>query len=344
MRNRPGCPLLVALIATAGLSRALAADVPPLAEVDRIRVAEAFRLARSLGDRIWPDWGKAPFAVLLVAGEREILLRHPAPSADFVAAGDDALLDSPVWSRPRQFSPELLATFPAVGGLPTIVIGQAERTAARGSTRWVVTLLHEHFHQLQYSQPGYYDGVDALGLARGDRTGMWMLDYAFPYSAPPVREQFAALCRALAGVLLAQGPTDFAARLAVYLGEKQELRALLGADDYRYFTFQAWQEGIARYTEYHVARLAAADYRPSRAFRALEDFRRFDHDAGDLLAALAGQLGAMRLDQDQRTAFYAVGAAEGLVLDRARPDWRRRYFAEPFSLDPHFAALPARRP
>lgn len=58
-----------------------------------------------------------------------------------------------VGARKRQFRPEFLATFPAVGVVPTIVVGRGENTAARTSTRWALTLLHEHFRQLQYSQP-----------------------------------------------------------------------------------------------------------------------------------------------------------------------------------------------
>jgi hypothetical protein len=44
----------------------------------------------------------------------------------------------------------------------------------------------------------------------------------------------------------------------------------------------------------------------------------------------------VQLDKSKRTAFYAVGAAEGLVLDSARPAWRKQYFEEKFSLDKHF--------
>ena len=33
---------------------------PTLAEVDRIRSAEAFRLADALGNRVWPEWDEAP--------------------------------------------------------------------------------------------------------------------------------------------------------------------------------------------------------------------------------------------------------------------------------------------
>ena len=157
--------------------------IPP---ADRIRLAEGFRLADSLGQRLWPDWNSAPFAVLLVTPDREFLMRHPKPSQDFMVLGEDSVIGAQVWFRPRRFDIHLLATLP-VGGIPTIVIGRAESTQVQTSTPWVCTLLHEHFHQLQYSRPGYYSGVNALGLSRGDSTGMWMLNFPFPYDRADVR-------------------------------------------------------------------------------------------------------------------------------------------------------------
>jgi hypothetical protein len=35
--------------------------------------------------------------------------------------------------------------------------------------------------------------------------------------------------------------------------------------------------------------------------------------------------------------FYALGAGEGLLLDRVNPRWRRRYLVEKFYLDKYFA-------
>jgi hypothetical protein len=140
----------------------LAQDKPRVSDVDRVRLAEAFRMGAALGNRIWAGWSKAPFAVLLVTPEHEFLIRHPKPSADFKLVNYDPLLQSNVYYRPRTQPQNLLATFPIVGGIPTIVIGQAENTARKTSTPWVVTVLHEHFHQLQYSQPGYYPAVDSL--------------------------------------------------------------------------------------------------------------------------------------------------------------------------------------
>ncbi len=89
---------------------------PVLSAIDRTRLAEAFRLGDQIGDRVWPRWSKAPFAVLLVTSDTEFLIRHPQPSADFTKLGYDALLKSDVYYRKRQYDTGLLATFPAVGG------------------------------------------------------------------------------------------------------------------------------------------------------------------------------------------------------------------------------------
>ena len=46
--------------------------------------------------------------------------------------------------------------------------------------------MHEHFHQLQWAQPEYLKAIDDLGLSKGDATGMWMLNYPFPYDDPEI--------------------------------------------------------------------------------------------------------------------------------------------------------------
>ena len=323
-----------AVAGDAGLRR-----IPRLPEADRIRIAEAFRLADALGNRVWPGWDKAPFAVLLVTPDYEFLIRHPKPSRDFTPLGKDPVLKHPVWFRKRQFSPRLLATFPAVGGISTIVIGQAENTEAKTSTRWVITLLHEHFHQLQTSQPRYQAQVDALGLAGKDRTGMWMLNYAFPYTNAKVKEQFSALGKALGAALRARQPADFAAKLASYLEARKKFRSLLKSEDHKYLAFQVWQEGIARYTEYHLAALAAVRYKPSKEFQELKDYTPFKKVAEGIRSAMEKELASVQLDKAKRTVVYNWGAAEGLLLDRANPGGRKRYFEQPFSLDGHFRSI-----
>jgi hypothetical protein len=312
-----------------------AQDKPRLPDIDRVRLAEAFRIGETLGDRIWAAWTKAPFAVLLVTPENEFLIRDPKPSADFTLINYDPLLQSKVYYRRRTQPPNLLATFP-IGGIPTIVIGQAENTAKKTSTPWVVTMLHEHFHQLQYSQPDYYRQVEALGLSRGDQSGMWMLNYPFPYDWPEMKEHFSLLSRLLAEALQARNSSEFAAKLSAYLRQRDELGKTLSPDDYRYFSFQMWQEGIARYTEYRIAKLAAGKYKSSKAFRALKDYKPFDEVAQQIKRGIVDELTTGKLDDNKRVMFYALGAGEGLLLDRTNPRWRQHYFVDKFYLDKYF--------
>ncbi len=311
------------------------AQQPTLPEADRIRIAEAFRLAEALQEAVWTGWESAPFAVLLVTPEHEFLVRHPHPSEQFTRAAYDSLLQSDVYVRPRVFSPNMLATFPADSGVPTIVVGLPENTG-RASTRWVITVLHEHFHQLQYAQPDYYPATEALDLARHDSTGMWMLNYPFPYDSTAVVKPFAALNHAAREALRAVDTPRFTDQLDAFRQARQHLRQILSDADYRYLSFQLWQEGVARYTEYKVATAAAAHYQPSAAFRALDDYEPFDEAARAIYDGILNELTDGSLDQNRRVTFYALGAAEALLLDQARPGWHARYFEEKFYLENYF--------
>ncbi|MGH9933324.1 MAG: hypothetical protein ACREA9_29420 [Pyrinomonadaceae bacterium] len=335
--NPTNTTLVLALLLLLSLAPLVCAqDKPQVAEIDRVRLTEAFRLGDTLGNRLWPGWNQAPFAVLLVTSEHEFLVRHPKPSADFTLLSYDPLLKSNVYYRARTQPQNLLATFPAVGNIPTIVIGQAENTDKKTSTPWVVTVLHEHFHQLQYSQPGYYSDVNALGLTRGDQSGMWMLNYPFPYDWHEMQELFSHLGRALADALEAKPGSDFSTGLSAYLKQRRELENILSPDDYRYLSFQMWQEGVARYTEYRIAKSAGMHYKPGKAFRSLKDYQPFSEVAEDINSGILSELTNVKLVDSKRVIFYALGAGEGLLLDRAKPSWRRDYFADKFYLDKYF--------
>lgn len=332
-----GLGLLLAILPVLAWAAApQAASLPQLRDTDRTRLAEARRLAQQLREQIWPGWSAAPFAVLLVTPEHEFLLWHPCPSDDFARAGHDSLLDTTVYYRTRNHPLDLLAAFPAVGGVPTIVIGQPENTSAKTSTPWVVTLLHEHFHQWQDSQPGIFQEMEALGLSGGDPTGMWMLNYPFPYEDAAVQERFRALCRALLAALDARGTQALPLRMAEYLQARKQFARALAENDYKYFSFQLWKEGVARYTELRVAELAARDYQPSREFTRLADYSRFADLATKLFDSLRTELATPALGSRKRVSFYAVGAAEALLLDARQPEWKRRYLREKFFLEKYF--------
>jgi hypothetical protein len=297
---------------------------------DRIRLAEARRLADQVCERIWPGWGRTAFPLLLVRDSAEFLVGHRPPAGEFATLGYDGIIRSVVWSRARRFSPTLLATFPAVGGVPTVVIGSPARTG-KSSTSWVLTLLHEHFHQWQYSQPDYYAGVSRLDLARGDTTGQWMLEYPFPYDSAPVQRAVQSLASALARALDSP-PAAAVESLRVVVHARDALRSRLRAADYRYFEFQLWQEGVARFIEYAVARAAATAGKPSPEFRRLADYEPYTRAAHNGPAALRQELERLDLVRDRRVAFYPIGAAVALLLERTRADWKQAYARRPFAL------------
>jgi len=307
---------------------------------DAVRIAEAREIAGRFGDATWSGWSGAPFAILLVTDETEYLVYHSDPTDDFAPAGYDSLVGGDVYTRDRVYEPDFQATFPAVAGVPTIVIGRPKKTEASHSSRWVLTLLHEHFHQWQFSQPDYYELVDGLELANGDSTGMWMLDYAFPYDSTDVGVAFKDLCTALAEAIEASDDATWEEKLAKYREVRTTFERAIEPDDYRYFSFQVWQEGISRYTEYRLAMMLASTYMPTPEFEALSDYVPFEEVAERMKEHIVATLTTMELDDLRRSAFYHVGAGEGLLLDRYYPWWKKHYMEKRFFVERYFEMRP----
>jgi hypothetical protein len=308
---------------------AQSASTPSLPPDDAVRIAEFYRLASQIQDRLWPGWSAVPTPFLLVTESTEFLTHHPAPPADWKKLGPD------LYARPRQFQTNLQATFPAFGPPAVIVIGEPANTHSQTSTPWLCTVMHEHFHQLQWSQPGYQDAVSALAISRGDNTGMWMLNYPFPYDKPEVGRQFAHLRDLLVTALAETDKKKFKRLTQEYIAERHKFFALVSPDDGKYFSFQLWQEGIARYTEVKSAE-AAAQYQPTPEFAALPDYAPFSANAEHAREKTLGELKQADLAKMGRIAVYSFGAAEGFLLDRINPKWQDQYFRHMLSLDSYF--------
>lgn len=299
----------------------------PLLALDTAAVRCAHDVFGSVSG-IWPRWTDAPFSVLIVEEDAEYLLGASSVPAAFERLPKDA--DGfTVHRRKRTFAPNLLATFPAFSAEPTIVVGTPQATG-KNRTAWIFTLLHEHFHQWQQSRPGYYDAANALNLAHGDTTGMWMLNYDFPYADKAVQEKYGQFSRALAAAVRARGTAGFAAALRDVKTTWRTFREALSKDDYAYFRFQAWQEGVARYTELMAATQASSD--------CLRDASPSAQQLADRVTAeILASLESRSLGEQKRIAFYAAGAAIALVLDETSPSWKGEYFRSPFLMESYFA-------
>ena len=311
-------------------------DSSILRSEDKIRIAVAVNIFNEYGNMIWKNWDNAPFAILLVINDKEYLMKHPFPSDDFINLGYDTLIKSDILTRPRQFSNNFLATFPAVNGISTIVMGIPENTGRTGS-EWILTILHEHFHQLQSSQPDYYSAVDSLDLAGDDKSGMWMLNYKFPYNDILISDQYKILTQSAKRTYLSVNDTEFEINMARYLNEREKFKSLLDKKDYDYFSFQIWQEGIARYTETEIAKKLMINYKPGNELSNLSDLDSMDSLYSNIINNLLIIADTQDLIENQRNCFYTFGALEGLILDRANPEWKDLYFKEKFYIEKYIA-------
>jgi hypothetical protein len=310
--------------------------IPEIRYEDKVRIAEVYKIAEFYRDKIWENWDKAPFALLLVYDENEFLINHPSPSDDFNLTGFDSHLNSKVYYRHRVFNKQFLATFPAVNGLSTIVVGTPENTG-KSSIDWIITILHEHFHQHQNSQPDYYSSVERLNLSEGDETGMWMLNYPFPYEDEKINAVYDSAKKSLANIFKNKNESRFKDLYDKFRKRRYNLIESFNEKDYKYFSFQLWQEGIARYTEIKLMQFLLEDnYIFSKEVQKLADYKPLkDHYSNYYLNAL-DLLNGLSLSDSKRNCFYAFGAFEGLLLDNVNMDWKKNYFDNKFFIEKYY--------
>jgi len=274
-------------------------------------IAKVRSFARSRGDVLWPGYGSAPFEFLLVSKDEEQLICRRSVPGDFTLSGTDPATGCKRYARSRSGLPDsLLAAMPVFGPPSTVVMGTPQSTG-RPQADWTRTILHEHFHQWQDSFPKIFDRMAALDLADGDQTGMWMLNYPFPYSDPSVVSAFNGASHSLAAALDARGKKGFGSALRRYLAARGQLARAAGDRNWRYAELELWKEGVARWTEIELGkRYPTADVRKS-AFE-LERNTRAWLDHPDLTGA-------------GREFVYPFGASEAMLLEACGSSWRRDY-------------------
>lgn len=306
-------PTIVARAIATMLIVSAASPEDPLSGLgpDLARARAQFHAA---GKQLWPGYGNAPSGMLLIAKERETLICQDDPPADFKPLGRDPATRCLMLDRARSGLPDnLLAAMPIFGLKSTMVMGTPEATGMQ-RVDWLRTILHEHFHQWQTSRPGYLARVSALDLKGGDETGMWMLNFPFPYADPSVDAAYARASRLLADALATRGSAAFLPAFDRYLAARDEFAGSAGARNWRYLEFELWQEGGARWTEYAIAKSS--------------------RDPGMRASAMAGEqrvlyaLMSPDLKRQGRELAYVYGAAELMLIDACGPRWRLDYPTE----------------
>jgi hypothetical protein len=162
-----------------------------------------------------------------------------------------------------------------------------------------------------------------------------MLNYPSPYDSTVIINQYQKFTTALTEAVNTIVKKGFKKSLTIYMKEKQVFKKLLKPEDYRYFSFQLWNEGLATYTEYKFLEILSS-YKFSAAIRAVKNLMPLPQYKKEFFKAQMLSLKELQIQQDKRICFYPIGFAEGLLLDISNKGWRNKYFTDKFNTDNYF--------
>lgn len=332
-----------------------------LGEPDKARLAEALHLRRELGDELWQGWGGADIPMVLYNEKFVFLTGYPDPTEGWEAVPsgevrggaweivpDDQFSGKPYYRQmlpgpddgPQAFAVRIggrwASSLPAyewmeiglgndfrpqgpawiAGFVPYRIAARLFLSAAGGKDLYICALLHESFHAFQ-------------GISAPDRLSAAETVYAehhgkYPWADDAFAEDWQQELDLLADAVQAESKAEAAALAVRFLDQRRERRAAAGLDSGLIALEQGkeWEEGLAKYVELSIWRLAAKteDYRPVAAMALDPDFQGyagFDRQWSQQI----DQIRRMA-DDDGDIRFYYSGLAQAALLDRLDPDWR----------------------
>jgi hypothetical protein len=278
-------------------------------------------ILNNFGDSIWENISKTPLRILLVSDSLEFLFNHSKPSKDFKLFTYDPVLRTNIYIRNRIFPTYLLAAFPAVNSVDCIVVG-SPNNVNRKDEDWIIALLHEHFHVYQGTSLLYKKTKKVLGKKFEKKCPNWMLDYNFPYNKESVINLFNKYSNLIYETYRTLDKKDLKKKINQYKLVEIEIQNSLTQDDYDYFIFQIWQEGIARYTEFRYLKLLNINK------KYLKDVYSLDYTSKEkkLVNTCISRLLNNDLQSNKRHIFYSLGLLKGIINDKTYPKWQNSYF------------------
>jgi hypothetical protein len=191
----------------------------------------------------------------------------------------------------------------------------------RGSDQYITLVAHEAFHA--------YQGISAPEkLAAAELAGR-QIDDRYPWQDEALIADWQTELDTLIEALRADSSEQSAELVRAFLAMRKERRDSAGLDVelVAYERQREWTEGLARYAELELWRLAQEQgYTPIAETADLPDFN-----------AYAGYETRWQreLEQMHRTAsdegdgrFYYTGMAQAVLLDRLMPGWKALAFEE----------------
>ena len=330
-----------------------------LTGVDKTRLAEVIRLRRSLGDTVAPGWSQADIPLILFNEQFVFLVGYPDPPAGWEkvpsgprrggpweAVPGETFLGQPYYrqrlaatdqdpenftvrigdryvaslmtldwfkiSLARQFRSDLPAPLKPVFPYPLAV-----SLLMSSSDQYMMSILHEAFHAFQ--------GIQAPQKLAAAETGVPSLKERYPFTADWQSE-----LDCLRDSLRAGSDSEARALALRFLDLRKTRRqsAGLAPDLVDYERRREWEEGLAKYAEITIYRLAATtpgysplpDLKEDVQFHGYRDYKQHWQSEVNQISLSGRQQGEIR--------FYYSGWAQSVLLDRLSPGWKARLFEE----------------
>jgi hypothetical protein len=363
------CLMLVVISAISNLGLPGASMVVErLSSEDKIRLAETQHLQHALGDDVWPGWGQADIPAILYNEGYAFLVGYPDPPDGWIKVPAQLsrggpwqqVPGEPFYDRPyyRQALPDPEITPQAF----TVMVGDRwvfsfqtydwvyislvdtlrqdlppflrpvfpyrifVRQLLGGSDKYISLAAHEAFHA--------YQGMQApQKLAEAENINL-QFEGQYPWGEASLQADWSVELELLADALRTTDQNQTLDLSRQFLDARASRResAGLSPELVAYEQQREWLEGLARYAELEIWRLADQKaYSPLGDTSALTDF---DGYAG-FEARWSRELRqiTMMADDEGDGRFYYSGMAQAYLLDRLSPDWKEAAFEQGVWLD-----------
>jgi hypothetical protein len=347
-------------------SRSLTVD--RLDDLQKARLAEAAHLRQALGDQVWPGWGQADFPVIVYNEQYAFLVGYPNPPAGWVkipknehrGASWELVPGNTFYGQIyyRQSLPDPLVTpenFIVLVGDRLVITLQTRESLEisfytgfpkqvpsflravipyrvvwgflEGETdQYIGGLEHEAFHA--------FEGIKAFDRLAAAENSVRQ-DSSYPWDDNAMESAWQAELNLLANAVQAKTDAETKQLAIQFLAQRDARRSAsnLGESYIDYERQREWEEGLAKYAELSIGRLAGTspDYQPlpvmasDPAFKSYKNQERF----------WSQQMGEIRRTSGRKgdTRFYYSGMAQAVLLDRFAPGWKDNFFSSQDSLE-----------
>jgi hypothetical protein len=335
--------------------------VDHLSPLEKARLAEAVHLRQELGSAAWPGWGEADVPIIVANEEYAFLVNYPDPPDGWVmmprgerrgSAWEEVPGDTfqgQAYYRQRLKSPSLTPeNF-------TVLVGN-RWAATMGTKEYIEVAFYDGFRQelpsflkavfpyrlfwgqLMGKTENYIGGLEHESFHAwqgsqvpdrlADAENINRMESQYPWNDETSQQNWQEEMDLLVSAIRAPSNEE-ASKLGELFLAKRECRRLAAGlipDLVDYERQREWLEGLAKYAELELVRLASnsPDYVPlpeladDPDFAEYKDFEKFWSEQLNEAKRAVGREGENR--------FYYGGMAQAVLLDRLYPGWKDKAF------------------